>query len=256
MKANSAGSIFDTLRRTTEEATMCKDCSRNTISRRGLVAGGLALTATASFSATASAQTEEPSPASADEALQRLKDGNARYVANEPIYTDHSHGRTLRSLGQQPFAAVVACSDSRVVPELIFDQGPGDIFVVRVAGNFINEDGLASLEYGAAVLGVKTIVVLGHSSCGAVDATIKSIQSRELPGGHIPSLVNAIRPAVYDVMPQNPPDLLTAAIQQNAKLNAEKAATATPILSGMHSSGEVGTAAGLYDISTGKVEFL
>ncbi|MES0879654.1 carbonic anhydrase [Roseibium sp. SCP14] len=235
---------------------MCKDCSRNTISRRGLVAGGFALTAAAAFSTAASAQDDEPRPATPEEALQRLKDGNARYVANEPIYTDHSHGRTLRSLGQQPFAAVVACSDSRVVPELIFDQGPGDIFVVRVAGNFINEDGLASLEFGAAVLGVKTIIVLGHSSCGAVDATIKSIQDRELPGGHLPSLVNAIRPAVYDVIPKNPPDLLSAAIQQNAKMNAEKATVATPILSKMHSSGEVGSVAGVYEISTGKVEFV
>jgi carbonic anhydrase len=135
-------------------------------------------------------------PVTPDEALQRLIDGNARYVANAPINTDHSVGRSNRALGQQPFAAIVSCADSRVAPELIFDQGPGELFVVRVAGNFINEEGLASLEYGAAVLGIKTIVVLGHTSCGAVDATIKSVQDDTLPPGHLPSLVNAIRPAV------------------------------------------------------------
>lgn len=235
---------------------MCQTCSARSINRRRLITGGLAASVFAATAPSCFAQEGEPMPKSPEEALQRLIDGNARYVANEPIYTDHSHGRTLRSLGQQPFAAVVACSDSRVVPELIFDQGPGDIFVVRVAGNFINEDGLASLEYGAAVLGIKTIIVLGHSSCGAVEATIKSIEARELPGGHIPSLVNAIRPAVYDVLPSNPPDLLNAAIQQNAKLNAEKASVATPILSKMHSDGEVGSVAGVYEISTGKVEFV
>ncbi|MFC6656398.1 carbonic anhydrase [Roseibium salinum] len=160
---------------------MCQDCTKGTISRRGLFAGGLALTLAASSGSMAFAQSSEAPPATPDEALKRLIDGNARYVANSPINTDHSVGRSARSTGQQPFAAVVTCSDSRVVPELIFDQGPGDLFVVRVAGNFINEDGLASLEFGAAVLGIKTIVVLGHTSCGAVRATIESIQDKILP---------------------------------------------------------------------------
>ncbi|WP_297584400.1 carbonic anhydrase [Roseibium sp.] len=226
------------------------------LNRRNLLAGGLAATFAATTASKVLAQENEAPPATPDDALQRLKDGNARYVANQPIYTDHSHGRTLRSVGQQPFAAVVTCSDSRVVPELIFDQGPGDIFVVRVAGNFINEDGLASLEYGAAVLGVKTIIILGHSACGAVDATIKSIESKTLPPGHIPSLVNAIRPAVYDVIPGNPPDLLSAAIAQNAKLNAEKATVAHPVLADLHTKGEISSVAGVYEISTGKVAFL
>lgn len=236
---------------------MCDLCSKGTISRRGLFAGGLALTlAAASSGSRAFAQTGEAAPATPDAALQRLINGNARYVANNVLNSDHSATRSARSLGQQPFAAIVACADSRVVPELIFDQGPGDLFVVRVAGNFINEDGLASLEYAAAVLGIKTIVVLGHTSCGAVGATIKSIQDNTLPAGHLPTLVNAIRPAVYDVMLDNPSDLLAAATAQNAKLNAEKAATADPILSELHASGKIKAAAGIYDIATGKVDFL
>lgn len=236
---------------------MCDQCTKATISRRGLFAGGLALTLAAASSGTpALAQSSEAPPANPDEALKRLMDGNARYVANEAINTDHSAGRAARSRGQQPFAAVVACADSRVVPELIFDQGPGDLFVIRVAGNFISEDGLASLEYGAAVLGIKTIIILGHTACGAVTATISSIEDNELPPGHLPSLVNAIRPAVYDVMSDNQTDLLAAATAQNAKLNAEKAAAADPILSELHASGKIKSAAAIYDIATGKVDFL
>lgn len=194
-------------------------------------------------------------PVSPEEALQRLVDGNARYVANAAINTDHSPTRASRAAGQQPFAAIVSCSDSRVAPELIFDQGPGELFVVRVAGNFVSEEGLATLEYGVAVLGIKTIVVLGHSSCGAVDATIKSIADNELPPGHLPSLVNAIRPAVYDVMGDAPDDLLAAATAQNAKLNAARMLSEGPILSAAAAAGKLGAAAGVYEIATGEVTF-
>ena len=235
---------------------MCEICAKTTISRRGLFAGGLATLAAVSSGSVAFAQSGEAAPATPDAALQRLIDGNARYVANEAINTDHSVTRAARSLGQQPFAAVVACADSRVVPELIFDQGPGELFVVRVAGNFLNDDGLASLEYAVAVLGIKVIVILGHTGCGAVGATISSIADNALPAGHLPSLVNAIRPAVYDVMKDNPDDLLAAATARNARLNAEKAAASDPILSEFHGAGKISSTAGIYDIATGKVEFL
>ena len=217
--------------------------------------GAGALLSPAAFAQSDPAAFAEP-PATPAEALRRLKEGNARYVSNTPVNTDHSVDRARRSVGQKPFAAVVACSDSRVAPEIIFDQGLGDIFVVRVAGNFINEDGLASLEFGAAVLGVQVIVVLGHSSCGAVDATIRSIKDRELPAGHLPSLVDAIRPAVYDVMPENPEDLLSAAIYRNAVLNANKASASEPVLSALHDKGDLTSVAGVYDITTGQVNFL
>ncbi|MEO4041160.1 carbonic anhydrase [Hoeflea sp. CAU 1731] len=238
---------------------MCQDHPKETISRRGLLGGGLALSVAAAAAVSASpaiAQTSDAPPATPEEALQRLKEGNARYVANTPRNADHSAGRSSRAEGQAPFAAIVACADSRVVPELVFDQGPGDLFVVRVAGNFISENGLASLEFGAAVLGVKTIVVLGHENCGAVYATIDSIKDRVLPPGHLPSLVNAIRPAVYDVMAENPENLLEAATARNAELNAQFAAEADPILSEMHAAGKISSVAAVYEIATGEVKFL
>lgn len=195
-------------------------------------------------------------PVTPEEALQRLIDGNARYVANAAINTDHSVGRVARAKGQQPFAAIVCCSDSRVAPELVIDPGPGSLFVVRVAGNFIYGGGLASLEFGAAVLVLKLIVILGHDACGAVDATVSSIQDNTLPPGHLPSLVNAIRPAVYDAMVGNPDDLLTAATAQNAVNIAERATAEGPILSELATSGDLMSAAAVFEIATGEVTFL
>ena len=239
---------------------MCVIHENDGISRRNLIAGGLAgagvLAAPAVLAKEASSPARTPRPSSPEEALRILKEGNARYVANASINTDHSLDRAKRSEGQKPFAAVVACSDSRVAPEIIFDQGLGDVFVVRVAGNFINEDGLASLEFGAAALGVQVIVVLGHTACGAVDATIKSVEDRTLPPGHLPSLVEAIRPAVYDVLPDKPADLLSAAIAQNARLNADKASRSGPVLADLQADGKLISVPAVYDIATGKVEFL
>ena len=235
---------------------MCDEHLKPPIDRRTLLQGGLALTLAGVAATGARAQSSEGAPSSPAEAMQRLVDGNARYVSNTMQNADHSAERVARSEGQQPFAAIVSCADSRVVPEMIFDQQPGDLFVVRVAGNFINDDGLASLEFAVAVLGVQLILVLGHTSCGAVVATITSIEDSELPPGHLPHLVNAIRPAVYDVMAEKPDDLLAAATARNAVLNAQTSATADPILSEAHAAGAVSSAAGVYDIATGKVTFL
>ncbi|WP_174802516.1 carbonic anhydrase [Martelella limonii] len=235
---------------------MCDQCNTVNVSRRGLVMGGLALSLAAPFASRALAQETAASPAAGDDPIKRLMDGNARYVANTPNNADHSADRTARAAGQSPFAAIVACSDSRAVPELIFDQAPGDLFIVRVAGNFLNEDGIASLEFAAAVLGIQAIVVLGHTGCGAISATIDSIQNNELPPGHLPSLVNAIRPAVYDAMREKPTDLMAAATAENARYNARISAETGPILSDMHASGKLKSSAALYDIATGKVDFL
>src|SRR4030095_11600088 len=106
------------------------------------------------------------------DALKRLMEGNARYAANAPNERDFSSGRAARVQGQYPIASILSCSDSRVAPELAFDQGPGDLFVMRIAGNVVTPNLLASIEYGAQFLGSPLILVLGHSSCGAVDATI------------------------------------------------------------------------------------
>jgi carbonic anhydrase len=122
------------------------------------------------------AQAQPESPADTPEAaLNLLTEGNDRYAANQTRERDFSAGRASRALGQAPFAAVLSCAASRIAPELAFDQTPGDLFVVRVAGNFVTTDGLASLEFGAAVLGTKLIMVLGHNSCGAVNAAVAAI---------------------------------------------------------------------------------
>lgn len=234
---------------------MCTPCGSHLISRRHLLAGGLAL-GVGLIGAVPTLADDSAPAVTPEQAMKRLIDGNMRYRTNMPINTDYSHDRASRAFGQRPFAAIVSCADSRVAPELIFDEGPGTLFVVRVAGNFINEDGLASLEFGCAVLGIQQIVVLGHSGCGAIDATIGAIRDRTLPPGHLPALVNAIRPAVYDAMDAGADDLLSAATTRNAQRNAEWVVRQGPILASLHESGSLRSASGVYDIATGEVGFI
>jgi carbonic anhydrase len=235
---------------------MCTQCDLASLSRRRLLTAGL-LTATAAAlpSLPAWAQSAAPAPnaISPDEALARLQQGNARYAGNASTSRDYSVGRVARAQAQYPFAGIVSCADSRLAPELAFDQGPGELFVVRVAGNFVNEDGLASLEYGAMVLGVPLIMVLGHSSCGAVDATIKVVKDGSTLPGHLPSLINAIRPAVVAAQAKNPADLLAEATAENVRLNVTSLLSAKPILSDLVAGGKLKVVGAVYDIATGKV---
>ncbi|MGX1308352.1 carbonic anhydrase [Amorphus suaedae] len=242
---------------------MCNDHDTG-LTRRGLLgAGAFAATAAAagSFVLPASAQTATapaaaPNDIDPDEALKRLMDGNARYAANTSQNKDFSAGRAARSGAQYPFCGLVSCADSRVSPELAFDQGPGELFVVRVAGNFVDVSGLASIEYGVAVLGIPLLVVLGHSNCGAIDATIKVIQTgTELPG-HIPSLIDALKPGVQKALDSTPADPMVAATAENVRYNVEKLKTATPIISEAVSSGKVKVVGGVYNIATGKVDLV
>ncbi len=135
-------------------------------------------------------------------ALDRLMKGNARYVEGVSRRHDFKSEREALVGGQNPFASILSCADSRIAPEYAFDSGRGDLFVCRVAGNFANDDTVASLEYGVAVLNSPLILVLGHDSCGAVDATIKSLKDNTTLPGHLPSLVNALAPAVKAVADQ------------------------------------------------------
>jgi carbonic anhydrase len=190
---------------------------------------------------------------SAEEALALLAEGNARYVANSPRERDFSAERASRALGQAPFATILSCADSRVAPELGFDQGPGQLFVVRLAGNVVTDEVLASLEFGAAILGTPLIVVLGHTSCGAVQATIATLRDGAEHAGHLPTLVDAIAPAIRDVLGQ-PGDVEANAVRANVHHTVDRLRVARPILADLVSSGELAVVGGIYDLRTGRVE--
>lgn len=197
-----------------------------------------------------------PNAIGPDQALARLLAGNARYAANAPAHRDFSAGRAARVTAQHPIACIVGCADARVAPDFVFDQGPGDLFVVRVAGNFVNTDSLASLEYGVSVLGAPLILVLGHSDCGAVKATINVMKTNATLPGHLPTLIDAIRPAVDLAEKARAADPLAEAIAQNVRHNVRRLEQAGPILAEAVARREIKVVGGFYDIATGKVALL
>jgi carbonic anhydrase len=192
---------------------------------------------------------------SADASLQRLVKGNERYVAGEAKRHDFAHEREALVGGQNPYASILSCADSRIAPEYAFDSGRGDLFVCRVAGNFANSDTIASMEYAVAMLGTPLIMVLGHDSCGAVSATIKSIKDNVTLPGHLPSLVTSIAPAVNATSGQ-PGDPLDNAIRQNVIDNVTKLKSATPILNTAVEQGKLRVVGGIYRLKDGKIEMI
>jgi carbonic anhydrase len=206
----------------------------------------------------AAAKRSPPKPQnvlSPDAALDQLMKGNRRYVAGTMRRHDFSTERGALAGGQNPFAGILSCADSRIGPEYAFDTGRGDIFVCRVAGNFANPDTIASFEYAVAVLNTPLILVLGHQACGAVDSTIKQIKNGASFPGHIPSLTEALTPAVQAAGNQ-PGDLLTNAIKQNVVLTVQKLQTAEPILSEAVNQKKLKVVGGVYNLKTGKVELV
>jgi len=187
--------------------------------------------------------------------LERLLKGNQRYVEGVSLRHDFKHEREALAGGQNPFAAILSCADSRIAPEYAFDSARGDLFVCRVAGNFANEESLASLEYAVAELGTPLILVLGHDACGAVDATIKSLKDGTTLPGHLPSLVAGIAPAVRAVSQQGG-DTLAKAIRQNVIDNVVKLGSAIPILSAAVEQGKLKVAGGIYRLRDGRVEMV
>src|SRR5512138_1022377 len=194
-----------------------------------------------------------PNAISGAAALQRLIDGNARYAANDPNERDFSSGRAARVTAQFPIAAILSCADSRVAPELVFDQGPGDLFVVRVAGNCLNTDLLASLEYAVEVLGVPLIIVLGHSGCGAVAAAIKVMKDDAKLPGHLPELIRAIKPAVVLAGKARAGELLDNAVVEHVRRTVAALKRANPIIKPAHEALDLMIAGGVYDLATGKI---
>ena len=236
---------------------MCERCLKS-VSRRQLlsIAAVGTLAAASSLPAPAIGQASRPNGADPAAALARLLEGNARYAGNTPANRDFSAGRAARSAAQHPVACIVGCADARVPPDLVFDQGPGDLFVVRVAGNFVNTDSLASLEYGVSVLRTPLILVLGHSDCGAVKATIDVMKTDVALPGHLPALIEAIRPAVDLAEKARARDPLAEAIAQNVRHTVSRVALAGPIIAEAVNRGQVKVVGSYYDIATGRVALL
>jgi carbonic anhydrase len=186
------------------------------------------------------------------EALERLAAGNRRFAAGAMEHPNQSPERRTRLIhSQEPFAAVLGCSDSRVAPEVIFDQGLGSLTVVRVAGNVVNSLVLASLEYAVLHLRVGLIVVLGHSQCGAVRVAANAIGARE----NLSHLISAIRPAISRQKGQLG-DLVDNAAQENARLNTALLVQTDSVLGELVKTGKLSVVAAYYDQESGLVRFL
>jgi len=182
--------------------------------------------------------------------LQKLLEGNARYVQNTLEHPNRSLERREEvTSGQEPFAIIIACADSRVGPEIIFDQGIGDLFVVRVAGNVIGPLELESIQYAALNLHSSVILVLGHERCGAVDAVLKNTTS------NIEEIAALIEPAVAKVKASKPANLLAAATKANA-INMKNALLTNSLLQPLLTNKALTIYAGYYNLQTGAVEIL
>ena len=185
-------------------------------------------------------------------ALQKLKDGNQRFIKGNYTLYDHLHAVEETAGGQQPFAAILGCIDSRVPAEVVFNQGIGDIFNVRIAGNFINDDILGSLEFACKVSTAKFILVMGHSKCGAIAGAIDDVQMGNLTG-----MLGNIRPVV-EAAPKGHSEEETKTLIGKANVNyaMEQLKLRSSVLTEMLDAGEIGLAGAYYDVETGKVEFL
>jgi len=198
------------------------------------------------------AHSEQPAVAPA-EAVSKLKEGNGRYTSGNLQHPSQTTERRAElAKDQHPFAVILSCSDSRVPPEIVFDQGLGDLFVVRVAGNVIDDHGLGSIEYAVDHLGARLIVVLGHQSCGAVKAAKETIAAKGKAPGHIQSLVTAIKPVVEATAK----DDLETTVKANVKHVVQALRSSTPILKAKVDSGEVQVIGGYYSLDTGAVSLL
>ena len=187
-------------------------------------------------------------------ALELLKEGNIRFTSNKKETRDLLNQVNETSTGQYPFAAILSCIDSRVPAEIVFDQGIGDVFSARVAGNIVNEDVLGSIEYACKVAGSKVVVVLGHSKCGAVTAACKGVEL-----GNITALLSKIQPAVDAIKP-SVNEFDDAAIQQvsdkNVTLTIEKMREDSPILADMEKNGEIQIVGAMYHVNNGEVTWM
>ena len=246
---------------------MCEMCRRNSLrppapSRRAFILGAAAaaLLSGEAVAAKEANKQKKPPPKpqnvlSPDAALERLRQGNARYVGGLSQRHDFKHEREALAKGQNPYAAILSCADSRIAPEYAFDSARGDLFVCRVAGNFATNETIASLEYAVAVLGAPLILVLGHDSCGAVEAVIESLKDGTTLPGQMPSFVTGIAPAVKAVQQQGG-DTLGKAIRQNVIDNVAKLSSANPILSAALDDKKLRVIGGVYRLGDGRIDLI
>ena len=238
---------------------MCENCERNGVSRRDLFGFAAAGAVALGFGASQPARAAEGAPTSlsSDEALAALKSGNDRYVKNPQLCSvDLAESRQAVAGHQAPWATIIACADSRVPPELIFGgHGVGELFVARNAGNLVDTATLGTVEYGAAVLGSPLIVVLAHTSCGAVKAACDVVSKNATYPGAIGTMVEPIVPAALAARGE-PGDFVNNTAKASAKRTAQRLAASSTLIARLASSGKLKIAPAIYDLQTGAVSYL
>jgi len=194
------------------------------------------------------------------EALERLRAGNARFVANEPSREFSDVERARLASGQEPFAVILGCSDSRVPTEVVFDQGLGDLFVIRVAGNIVAPSQVGSIEFAAQKFATRLVVVLGHTHCGAVEATIDELQQPvEKQSRNIAAIVGRIRPSVMNLLERGDvtdrDDLMRRAVRENVRYSTNALRHGSEIIEELIGKRELLIVGAEYSLDTGVVEF-
>ena len=189
------------------------------------------------------------------EALEQLKNGNQRFIDDRREVGDLSIRRLELAAGQNPFAVVLSCSDSRVPVETVFDQMPGNLFVVRIAGNFLDGNGLGTIEYGVDILKATLVLVMGHTSCGALTAAVDYVRSGTVPPGHIGALVAALAPVAQRTN-DGAADWVDRAVAENVRETVKAIAARSVIVAQAVQKGDTAVAGGVYDLPTGRVAFL
>jgi len=221
-------------------------------------AGALAASGAGVWPAAAAREEHEAPPAGVgpDEALARLMAGNARYTSQRVRRPNQTGRRRVEvAAGQHPFAIVLGCADSRVPPEIVFDQGLGDLFVVRVAGNIADDAEVASFEYAVEHLGPRLILVLGHEQCGAVAAAVEAVEKGGEVPGHLGTLLGPIRPAVERARGRGG-DLLDNAVRANVESVVERLKASEPVLAAAAKAGRLKIVGGRYDLRSGRVDLI
>ena len=239
---------------------MCVNCENEGIGRRDLMrfaAAGLVALGLGGMSGQARAAEEAPTALSPDDALATLKSGNERYVSHPELCSvDLAQSRSAVAGHQAPWATVISCADSRVPPELIFGgHGVGELFVARNAGNLVDTATLGTVEYGAAVLGSPLIVVLAHTSCGAVKAACDVVTKNATYPGAIGPMIEPIVPAALAVR-GDPGDFVNNAAKASAKRTAGRLTAASTLIAGLAGAGKLKIAAAIYDLQSGIVAYL